>query len=83
MSFSGIVTKENVKSPELRGMKCKERPRHFFFFLEKVSQELAKTEVPFHRKKFARPGYYLPNISHHRWENMIGNKAPSMLSYSI
>lgn len=51
MSFSGIVTKENVKSPELRGMKCKERPRHFFFFLEKVSQELAKTEVPFHRKK--------------------------------
>lgn len=35
MSFSGIVTKENVKSPELRGMKCKERPRHFFFFWKK------------------------------------------------
>lgn len=47
MPFSGIVTKEDVASPELRGMKCKELRRHFFFFLTIVFQELAKTEVLF------------------------------------
>lgn len=51
MSFSGIVTKENVKSPELRGMKCKERPRHFFFFFGKSFPRISKNRSAFSQKK--------------------------------
>lgn len=39
MSFSGIATKENATSPELRGMKYKELPRLFIFLgLKKFSK---------------------------------------------
>lgn len=51
MPFSGIVTKEDVASPELRGMKYKELRRHFFFVNENSFPRISKNRSAFSLKK--------------------------------